>query len=69
MRRNNRNNEFAAAAVAAGLDPKKCYFSLSSDEVQTVDQIRKMFGYSGYNYMGRSRCRQFWYAIQKGANI
>lgn len=61
---NTRRNAFKAAAVAAGLDTTKNFFALSFAEIDKVDEIRKSFNYSGRNYLGRSRCRQFWYAIQ-----
>lgn len=61
---NNRRNAFRAAAVAAGLDTTKDFFALSFAEIDKLNEIRKSFEYSGRNYLGRSRCRQFWYAIQ-----
>lgn len=64
-----RNKFFAQAIKNAGLDLTKDYFSLSSYEISIVDTIRKSFNYSGRNYLGRSRSRQFWYAAQAGAGI
>lgn len=61
---NARRNAFRAAAIAAGLDTNKDFFALTFGEISTLDTIRKSFNYSGKNYLGRSRCRQFWYAIQ-----
>jgi hypothetical protein len=61
-----RNKFFAQAIKNAGLDLTKDYFSLSSYEISIVDTIRKSFNYSGRNYLGRSRSRQFWYAAQAG---
>lgn len=60
-----RNNLFAARAVAAGLDINKDFFELSGLELSLLDNVRKSFKFSGKNYLGRSKCRQFWYAIQK----
>lgn len=60
-----RNDLFKRAAIDAGLDVTKDYFSLSSSEISKVDEIRRAFRYSGRNYLGRSKTRQFWYAIQK----
>lgn len=62
-----RNKAFAAAIIAAGIDLKKDFFSLTNSEINRVDEIRKNFNYSGQNYLGRSRVRQFWYAAQRGA--
>lgn len=64
-----RNRFFAERLQAAGLDLTKDYFSLSSYDISIVDTIRKSFNYSGRNYLGRSRSRQFWYAAQAGAVI
>ena len=61
-----RNKFFAQTIKNAGLDLTKDYFSLSSYEISIVDTIRKSFNYSGRNYLGRSRSRQFWYAAQSG---
>lgn len=60
-----RNKYFKEAAINAGLDVEKDFFSLSCSEVSKVDEIRRMFKYSGRNYIGRSPARQFWYAIQR----
>lgn len=60
-----RNNLFKLAAINACLDITKDYFSLTFSEIAKVDEIRKAFRYSGKNSMGRSKTRQFWYAIQK----
>lgn len=62
-----RNKAFAAAISAAGIDLKKDFFSLTDSEINRVEEIRKNFKYSGQNYLGRSRVRQFWYAAQRGA--
>ncbi len=67
--RTKRNELFANAVKGAGIDIKKDFFVLSSDDVRKVEEIRKSFRYSGKNYLGRSRVRQFWYACQKGAWI
>lgn len=60
-----RNDLFKRAAIDAGLDVTKDYFSLSSSDIAKVEELRKVFKYSGRNYLGRSKTRQFWYAIQK----
>ena len=60
-----RNDLFKRAAIEAGLDVTKDYFSLSSSDIAKVEELRKVFKYSGRNYLGRSKTRQFWYAIQK----
>lgn len=60
-----RNDLFKLAAINAGLDITKDYFSLTFSEIAKVDEIRKAFRYSGENSLGRSKTRQFWYAIQK----
>lgn len=60
-----RNELFKRAAIDAGLDVTKDYFSLSSSDIAKVEELRKVFKYSGRNYLGRSKTRQFWYAIQK----
>ena len=67
--RTKRNELFANAVKVAGIDIEKDFFALSSDDVRKVEEIRKAFRYSGKNYLGRSRVRQFWYACQKGAGI
>lgn len=61
-----RNKYFADAVKAAGIDLNKDYFSLSFSEINKIDEIRRAFGYSGKNYLGRSKARQFYYAAQKG---
>ena len=61
-----RNKFFADACKAAGLNLEKDFFTLSCNEVSKVDEIRRAFKYSGANYLGRSKARQFWYAAQKG---
>ncbi len=61
-----RNKEFAAALTAAGLDLNKNYYSLCDNDLRTVEKIRKMFNYSGRNYLGRLPREQFWYAAQRG---
>lgn len=60
-----RNELFKQAAIGAGLDITKDYFSLTFAEIAKVEELRKAFKYSGRNYLGRSKTRQFWYAIQK----
>ena len=60
-----RNKYFAQALKAAGLDIEKDFFTLSFSEVEKVDEIRRAFGYSGRNQMGRSPARQFWYSAQR----
>lgn len=62
-----RNKAFAAAISAAGIDLKKDFFSLNTEQINKIDEIRKNFKYSGQNHLGRSRVRQFWYAAQRGA--
>ena len=59
-----RRRAFRAAVVAAGLNPETDFFALDFSEIAKVDEIRKSFNFSGRNYLGRSRCRQFWYAVQ-----
>lgn len=61
-----RNKYFADALTAAGIDLNKDYFSLSFAEISKVEEIRKVFKYSGANSIGRSKTRQFYYAAQKG---
>lgn len=61
-----RNKYFADAVKAAGIDLNKDYFSLSFNEIDKIEEIRRVFGYSGKNYLGRSKTRQFYYAAQKG---
>lgn len=61
---NNRRRAFRASLEAAGLDVNRDFFTLDGAEISKVDAIRKSFNYSGKNYLGRSRCRQFWYAAQ-----
>lgn len=61
-----RNKLFAEACKNAGLDLTKDYFILSGSEIAKLDEIRKAFHYSGTNYLGRSKTRQFWYACKKG---
>jgi len=55
---------FANALKNAGLDLEKDFFTLSYSEIDKVDEIRKLCGYDGKNYLGRSKARQFWYAAQ-----
>ena len=62
--RNERRNAFRAAIIAAGIDIEKDFFALSFSEIDKVDEIRRVFGYDGRNYLGRSRCRQFYYSAQ-----
>ncbi len=61
---NERRRFFAAQLSAAGLDLSKDFFELDFSQVAKVDEIRKLCRYDGTNYLGRSRCRQFWYAAQ-----
>ena len=61
----NRNKLFADAVKNAGIDLEKDFFQLSGSEITKVDEIRRAFKYSGKNYLGRSRVRQFYYAAQK----
>lgn len=63
----NRNKMFAAVITAYGIDLKKDFFSLTDSEINCIDDIRRGFKYSGRNYLGRSKVRQFWYAAQRGA--
>jgi len=49
-----RNKYFCDALKNAGIDIKKDYFSLTSSEISTVEEIRKAFKYSGKNCIGRS---------------
>ena len=64
-----RRNAFRKAIISAGIDIEKDFFSLSFSEISKVDEIRKSFGFSGNNYLGRSKARQFYYAAQKGARV
>ena len=61
-----RRNAFRNAIINEGIDINKDFFSLSFEEISKVDEIRKSFGFSGDNYLGRSKARQFWYSAQKG---
>lgn len=61
-----RNKLFADTLKAKGIDLDKDFFTLTSSEVSTVDEVRRAFRYSGKNYLGRSKARQFYYAAQKG---
>lgn len=61
---NARRAAFAAAIKAAGIDLNKDFFALDFSEISKIDEIRKTFNYSGKNYLGRSRARQFYYAAQ-----
>ena len=62
--RNARRAAFKNALIAAGIDTTKDFFALSFADIDKVDAIRKTFNYSGRNYLGRSRARQFYYAAQ-----
>ena len=62
--RNARRIAFRNAIISAGIDIEKDFFSLSFAEIDKVEQIRKTFNYSGKNYLGRSRARQFYYSAQ-----
>ena len=64
-----RNKMFADAVRNAGIDINKDFFALCSDDVRKVEELRKAFKFSGKNYLGRSKVRQFWYACQRGAGI
>lgn len=61
-----RNQLFAQAIKEARIDLEKDFFELTNSEISKVDDIRKSFRYSGRNNLGRSACRQFWYAAQHG---
>ena len=64
-----RRTAFANALIDAGIDISKDFFALSFSEIDKVDKIRRMFGYDGKNYLGRSKARQFYYAAQKGGRV
>ena len=63
-----RNQFFAQAIKEACIDLEKDFFELTNSEISKVDDIRKSFHYSGRNNLGRSACRQFWYAAQRYEN-
>ena len=60
-----RNHLFAAVLKSYGIDLEKNYFELSETDLTIVEKVRKSFRYSGNNYLGRSKTRQFYYAAQK----
>ena len=64
MTRNDRRRAFAAAITAAGIDLQKDFFSLDMAQISKIDEIRRLFGYDGTNYLGRSKARQFYYSAQ-----
>lgn len=64
-----RRTAFANALINEGIDISKDFFSLSFSEIDKVDKIRRMFGYDGRNYLGRSKARQFYYDAQKGGRV
>ena len=60
-----RNQLFAEVLKSKGINLDMDYFQLSGTELTIVEEVRKSFRYSGKNYLGRSKTRQFYYAAQK----
>lgn len=61
-----RRAAYRAAAVVAGLDVTKNYFSLSWDELENLRWIADLYKYTSKSTTGRTRLQAFWYAIQAG---
>ena len=62
----NRRQAAAITLKAYGINLEKDFFELRSDEITTVDNVRKSMKFSGRNSVGRSRARQFYYFAQSG---
>ena len=55
----------ASLLTSNGIDLKKDYFKLTTEELSKVEKIRKAFKFSGRNKNGLPPCRQFYIHCQK----
>lgn len=56
--------ERAYPEVNENYDLNKDFSELFPSEIIDLDNLRKKYGYSGRNALGRSEARQFWYRLQ-----
>ena len=59
---------YAQAITNKNIDLNKDFFELTHREVSIIDELRKVFKFSGRNNLGREPVRQFYYAAQRGMN-